>query len=73
MSIDNNENTDPNNEEAPAVVDPCEELPPPPPPPPAGTGGEEPSDPDNTFVLPVERLTYLTSDFLWTCLRHLRY
>ena len=50
MSIDNNENTDPNNVEAPAVVDPCEELPPPPPPPPAGTGGEEPSDPDNTTI-----------------------
>tara|TARA_R110001599_G_scaffold60454_8_gene168033 strand:+ start:2062 stop:5133 length:3072 start_codon:yes stop_codon:yes gene_type:complete len=50
MSIDNNENTDPNNEEGPAVVDPCEELPPPPVDPPPGTGGETPADPDNTAI-----------------------
>lgn len=50
MSIDNNENTDPNNEESPAVVDPCEDLPPPPQDPPPGTGGETPSDPDNTII-----------------------
>jgi len=52
MSIDNNENTDPNNTEAAAVVDPCEELPTIPEDP-QGTGGETPANPEvATIQLP---------------------
>jgi len=49
MSIDNNENIDPNNTEGPAVVDPCEELPDLPEDPPPGEG-ESPTTPEESEI-----------------------